>query len=222
MKNFAQFNAWVQDQKEEDWHAFFRKTIALTILWNAAERIVRRQKYGGYTHAIVAYTLAWLHHLTDLRIDLDLIWSKQMLDEVFPDSIELLSALVNEYIRDTELNVTEWCKKDECWNGLLNLQAPSLPDFSSALLSGNNHKRYDAAPSSELENINFCKEKGADSWFSLSKWLKDRGFMQGKQRSQCFNMGRTLNNKQKEPSAVLSAACRTIWEKAVEGYGWEP
>jgi len=221
MKNFAQFNAWLQDQKNEDWHAFFRKTIALVIMWNETERIVRRQQYGGYNHAIATYTLAWLHHLTDLRIDLERIWSRQVLDDPLLEAIERLSEIVNEHVRDTNLNVTEWCKKEECWDKLILKRAPEYPDLSATYLSGRNHTHYDAASSSEIANIMFCKQKGAEAWFGLSKWLKEHDFMQGKQRSQCFNMGRTLKNNNKEPSAVLSAACRTIWQKAAEGYGWD-
>jgi len=219
MKNFAQFNEWLQEQKE-DWQIFFRRTVALIILWNGAERVVRRQKYGGYTHAIVTYSLAWLHHITDLRIDLDKIWGLQNLEEPILEAIESLSNIVNEHIRDTKLNVTEWCKKEECWKLLLARDAPSMPDLSATFVSGGNNQSYNISSKSQKEDISFCTEKGSDAWFNLSVWLKERGFMQGKQRSQCFNMGRTLKNG-KNPSAVLSAACRKIWENAVKGYGWD-
>lgn len=220
MKNFAQFNTWLQEQKTESWDEFFQKTVALILMWNEAERFVRRQKFGGYTHAIVAYSLAWLHELTGLRVDLGRIWLAQQLDDVFYDAIERTSSVVNEHIRKTRLNVTEWCKKEECWRELCNRSAPALPDLSGVLLSGRISKRYDEAAEAETENIQFCKEKGADAWFALAKWLKERDFMQGKQRSQCFNMGRTIKNAKKDPSQVLSIACRKIWEKAVDGYGW--
>ena len=59
-KNFARFNSWLQEQEGEDWVAFFKKTVALVILWNESERIVRRQKFEGYRHNIVTYTLSWL------------------------------------------------------------------------------------------------------------------------------------------------------------------
>lgn len=219
MKNFAHFNAWLQEQ-QEDWHGFFRKTVALVMMWNGAERIVRRQKYGGYTHAIVTYSLAWLHHLTDLRIDLERLWFSQKLDELFLDAIELLSSTVNEHIRRTKLNVTEWCKKEACWDELLKQKPPELPDLSHTFFSGQNHKSYLTSHNSEIKNIEFCKEKSPEAWYTLSKWLKERDFMQRKHRSQCYNMGRALSNG-KEPSAVLSAACRKIWDQAVDGYGWK-
>ncbi len=219
MKNFAKFNSWLQEDKEEEWPAFFQKTVALLILWNASEKIVRRQKFGGYVHAIVTYSLAWLHHLTDMKIDLDKIWTTQKLDDNILKAIENLSVSVNEHIRDTQLNVTEWCKKEECWKKLLEKKPPIIPDLTAAFYSGKGIRRYDISSAAETKNIIFCREKGADTWFSLSKWLKDRNFMQGKHRSQCYNMGKAISNN-KEPSAVLSAACRNIWEKAVDGYGW--
>jgi len=117
--------------------------------------------------------------------------------------------------------VTEWCKKESCWEGLLKQRPPALPDLAQTFVTGSSRKRYDAASDSEAENTRFCKEKGENAWFALSKWLKERDFMQGKQRSQCFNMGRAIKSE-KGPSAVLSAACRSIWNKAEEGYGWRP
>jgi len=222
MKNFARFNAWLQELEDEDWQAFFRKTAALVMMWNEAERIVRRQKFGGYRHAIVTYTLAWLHQLTDLRLDLDKIWHEQRMDDSIPQAIELLCVEVNDRIRDTDLNVTEWCKKEDCWTGLLGKDSPDLPDMKEALLSRASRKRYDDQAKSEIQNIEFCKEKGPQAWFALAKWLKDRNFMQGKQRSQSFNMGRCLARGKKDPSAVLAYACRRIWEKAESGFGWSP
>jgi len=222
MKNFARFNAWLQELKDEDWQAFFRKTVALVMMWNEAERIVRRQKFRGYCHAIVTYTLAWLHHLTDLRIDLDRIWHEQRMDDSISEAIELLCVEVNRQIRDMTLNVTEWCKKEDCWERLLERAAPAMADMKGALHSRASEKPYDKRAESEVRDIEFCREKGAQAWFALAKWLKERNFMQGRQRSQSFNMGRCLARGQKEPSAVLSYACRRIWENAERGYGWSP
>ena len=219
MKNFAQFNNWLQEQKDEDWTEFFRKTVALVLIWKETEKTVRRQKFGGYTHAIVTYTLAWLHKLTDMRIDLNRIWNEQAVDEAILNSIEALSYTVNQHIRNTELNVTEWCKKEACWNTLLEQEKPDLSNLSGFFITNKANTRYISPASAETKNVEFCMEKGASSWFELSSWLKDHGFMSGKQRSQAFNMGRTLN-REKEPSSILAFACRRIWENAESSYGW--
>ena len=71
----------------------------------------------------------------------------------------------------------------------------------------------------EKQAIEFCKEKGYESWFALSKWLKERNFLGGRQRSQCFTMGRHLYLN-REPSEILSKACVKIWVQS-EILGWE-
>jgi hypothetical protein len=221
MKNFAHFNSWLQ-LAQEDWLSFFRKTVALLILWNAGETIVQDQKYGGYRSQIVTYTLAWLYYLTDLRIDLERIWTDQRIDPALSAAIKVLAPPVNQHLRGTELNITEWCKKADCWERLKASEAPALQDLSPLLTSSKPVDLAIQSRPSEEEEVTFCREKGAEAWFALSKWLKEHDFMQGKQRSQCFNMARAIADPQKEPSAVLSHACRRIWEQAVEGYGWQP
>lgn len=93
-KNFGWFNEWLREQNEEDWKAFFRKTVTLIVLGNSTEKIVRRQGFQGYHHNIVAYTLAWLFHLTGSRIDLERIWQKQAFGEPILDVLESMSGIV--------------------------------------------------------------------------------------------------------------------------------
>ncbi len=218
MKNFAEFNTWLQDQKDEDWTDFFKKTVALVMLWNEAEKIVRRQQFGGYCHAIVAYTLSWFHHLTNSNVDLSKIWSEQKIPVSIKQVVEILSQSVNNHIRDTTLNVTEWCKKEACWQKLKDRVAPDLPNVSSCLVSGNPPQPRLARGNDAIE---FCKSKGGSAWKELAKWLKDRGFMSKKARSQCFNMGRFLQEG-REPSFLLSNPCREIWQNAENSFGWKP
>ena len=83
------------------------------------QRMVRRNKFQGYHHNIVAYSLSWFFRLTDSRIDLEKIWQKQAAAASIFDALETISQIVNKHIRDTNLNVTEYCKKRECWDKLL-------------------------------------------------------------------------------------------------------
>jgi|TARA_B100000315_G_scaffold117012_1_gene107286 hypothetical protein len=221
-KNFARFNDWLREQKDEDWAPFFHKTVALLILWNSMERIVRRQKFQGYYHNIVAYSLAWLFHLTDTQIDLEKIWLKQKVASSILDILERMCHVVNEHIRDTSFNVTEYCKKEECWNKL-KANKFSLPSsIKDEFITGENTQKYRSDISSESEAISYCKSKGGQAWYTLSKWLKDRNFLTNKARSQSFNMGKTLD-KEKEPSVALSIPCKKIWEDAtVRGWQYSP
>ena len=218
MKNFVHFNAWMQDQKDQDWTDFFRKTVPLIMIWNETERIVRRQKFGGYCHAIVTYTLSWLHHITRMRIDLTKIWTEQQVAGPIKEAVEALSYKVNDHIRDTERNVTEYCKRDECWQKLKEKSPPELPGIDKCFISGKGHR---PTPATDIDTIEFCKTKGSAAWKELAKWLKERDFMSGKARSQSFNMGKFLQQG-REPSYILSKACRDIWENAETSFGWVP
>jgi hypothetical protein len=220
-KNFANFNLWLREQ-EEDLSEFFKKTAALVMLWKNAERVVRRQSFEGYRHNIVTYTLAWLFELTDCRIDLDRLWNRQTVDECILEAIEGMSYVVNRHIRNTEKNITEWCKKEECWE-LLKERHYDLPvEIEETFVPEQGRtKDYDPRIRTEMEVIEFCQSKGKQAWFSLATWLKQRSFLTGKARSQCFNMGRFLQ-KNREPSYSLAWACKKAWEDSeVRGWKWQ-
>ena len=218
-KNFGRFNEWLRDQKEEDWVSFFRKTVALLILWNAMEKIVRRQRFDGYHHNIVAYALAWFFQLTDSRVDLEKIWQKQTVGEPVLDMLEAMSIIVNDHIRNTPTNVTEYCKKEECWSKL-KVVYYSVPDtISGEFLAENGRNTYQSGIQSETESKDFCINISSQAWFNLAKWLKERDFLTPKARSQCFNMGKALQ-RGIEPSVTLSVACKKVWENA-EVRGWK-
>ena len=218
-KNFARFNEWLGEQSEEDWVPFFRKTVALLILWTTMERIVRRQKFEGYHHNIVAYTLAWFFHLTKSKIDLEQIWQRQSISESITGTLQEMSAIVNDHIRTTGQNVTEYCKSEDCWNRLLEVYFSLPSPVEGGFIREGDQARYDPSISNETEAIGFCESKSAQAWFDLAKWLKQRQFLSPKARSQCFNMGRALQGSRK-PSAALSIACKKAWGDA-EVRGWD-
>jgi len=222
MKNFGLFNSWLQEQTTDDWLAFFRKTVAQILMWNATEKMVRKKRYGGYTHAIVSYSLSWFHFSTKLELDLERLWVEQKIHADIMIALDVIADTVNLHIRNTKLNVTEWCKKEECWTSLKESQLPEIPDLKLHFLSNPSKSGIKIESVSETGIVDFCKAKSPDSWKELSKWLKDRGFMAGKQRSQCFNMGKTLQAGRKDPSLVLSRACKKIWEDAENGLNWQP
>jgi hypothetical protein len=221
-KNFVNFNMWLKEQENEDLQEFFKKTVALVMLWKKTEKIVRRLNFEGYWHNIVTYTLSWLFDLTESKIDLDKIWRAQDVNESVLEAIEDMSAIVNDHIKQTDKNVTEWCKKQECWEKLKEKEynLPSGIDDSYVDLNKKS-KIYDSTIKAEKEIIEFCIKKGSDAWFELSHWLKTMGFLTGKARSQCFNMAYQLQRKN-IPSIQLAIPCKKIWEDAkIRGWNKE-
>ncbi len=121
-KNFVDFTVRLDNRgRVEVDERYFHRLVAKAILFRSAEKIVHRQQYGGYRANIVTFTVALIARLTAQRIDLDRIWREQ----------RLTCALEEEAILDTSLhvhrhitqppgggNVTEWCKKEACWDAL--------------------------------------------------------------------------------------------------------
>ena len=89
------------------------------VLWNATQKIVRQQEFKVYQHNIIAYTVAWLLHITSNQMDLEKIWNNQMVSSAVTDSLEKMCRLVNEHIRSTEQDINEYCKSEQCWCELL-------------------------------------------------------------------------------------------------------
>ena len=210
-KNFAHFSVWLRDQ-EEDYSVFFRKTVALLILWKKTEKLFRKNDLQAYRHAVVSYTLSWLFYKTDSKIDLLKIWEKQDAAETIFDDVERMLIMVNDHIRDTDENPAMYARKEECWKGLIKKELNLNDQIEEEKYTGET-KVYSTPAISVGKEIEFCVQKGHEKWFALSKWLKERNFLQGKQRSQCFNMGRTISQN-REPSEMLSKACAKIWEES--------
>ena len=77
--------------------------------------------YGGYKANIIAYSIAKFSELitvTGKQLDLLLIWKRQQLTDVTQKHLLGIAKVVNDCIQDTPdgvTNVTEWCKKTQCW-----------------------------------------------------------------------------------------------------------
>ncbi len=128
-KNFADFAgrvgaAWEKDEAQFN-EAWFREIVAKAIVFRRTERIVSAQDWyqGGYRANIVAYTIAKLAHDVEARkraVDFEAIWRRQALTEAMESALALAAYEVHEVLispPDHMRNVTEWAKKQACWQG---------------------------------------------------------------------------------------------------------
>jgi hypothetical protein len=124
-KNFREF---VQNLKEKETFEpsdeYFKLLVAKAILLKKADKIILNQKYGGYKANIVTYTVALLSYLSQKRVDLEKIWKDQDISRNIENELILLSRIVQTHITNPPggKNITEWCKKKECWEFLLQKQ----------------------------------------------------------------------------------------------------
>jgi hypothetical protein len=139
-KNFAQYAKRIGSEWEKSSETFsefyYKRAIARAVLFRRTEKIVSAQSWynGGYRANIVAYTLAVLGEYTSLQnksIDFMGIWDTQSVPCTLKKTIEVASKFVHDDIIQPQQgvsNVTEWCKKEDCWQRLKN-KAESLRDI---------------------------------------------------------------------------------------------
>jgi hypothetical protein len=107
----------------------YKHAIAQAILFRTAQKIVRAGGFQAYQANITAYTVASLSEIAGSRLSLDAIWQKQGLSSQLCGYIGKLATRVNEILRDDAgaRQVSEWAKKDECWESLKSSSLPLPP-----------------------------------------------------------------------------------------------
>lgn len=191
---------------------YFKRAMARGILFKETERIVSRQQFGGYRANIVTYTLAWLSHGTAKRVDFDAIWNAQALPEPLADLIESICVDVNRHVTSPPggQNITEWCKKEVCWERLSGreLQIPEAVERILVKRDPNarktKHTLEDQSTLAEDARITAVSAVAAETWFSLSAWAKDTQSLQPWERSLAFTLGRNAGQgKAPSPKQAL-------------------
>lgn len=154
-KNFAAYARRISDLWGKDDTAFndrfYKRAVARGIVFRAVEKMVSEQPWyqGGYRANIVAYAQALLaEHIrrAGLVMNWDSIWAKQAPSPAVAEALLLTAEKVNTFITATPdhvRNVTEWCKRRQCWEGLLEIPYV-LPDaLRNELLTRSQDKQLD-------------------------------------------------------------------------------
>ena len=150
-KNFAQYARRIGQMWDKNHNQFnelyFKKIIARAILFRKMEKLVSAQTWydGGYRANIVAYTLAMISKLCsddEKSMNFPVIWEKQDISDTVLHALELTAKLVNDDITNPIpgiSNISEWCKKEACWDRLKNrtqeLKSILPVEFTESLIS---------------------------------------------------------------------------------------
>jgi AIPR protein len=218
-KNFREFMIKMGDKPPRVDTAYCERLIAKAILFRTTEKIVSARQFGGYRANIVTYTIAKLAQETGQRIDLDRIWHEQRLSPALMTAIDQLCVPVHAVITQPVrvANITEWAKRPECWNRVLDIAwnvpdrlCDELIDPSAAVARG----RHAAASSAEdLLRIAEVAAVPAADWFDVARWAKETHNLQPWQRQIAFTVGQYLD-KGWEISAKQAAQAHILMQEA--------
>jgi len=185
MRNFAELvsKQWDPSTQNANFNEFYwKKLIALAILFKQTEKIVSAQGWyqeiKAYRANTVTYTIAVMMNQIEKKhsgktVDFLKIWNNQALGSKLEAQIIKTSREVFDFItRDdrTTLNVTEWCKKEDCWKRAQNYSFALLDDFVESLIDvsdefeekevAKKEQKVSNQINAEIELINL----GADHW----------------------------------------------------------
>lgn len=187
-KNFSAFSQQIGDlwtksanRFDETW---YRRLVAKLIVFRHLEKIVPRQDWylGGYRANIVTYAIAKLVSDAEqlgLLIDLDEVWKSQAvpdeLNQALLHAAREASAVLNEPILGMK-NISEWAKKQPCWEILNNRKIQYGSSLRYCLVKQEEAKaverdgRREAALVSGIEAQTKVVSEGGDYWSRLRAW----------------------------------------------------
>lgn len=166
---------------------FFKDSVALAILFKHTEWVVSHQPWfeQGYRANIVTYSIALLHRLILQQfkgqdLDLQLIWGRQQVPDIITNELVRITKYVFETITDPTrgtINVTQWCKRDACWESIKKCKLNLSQDVSRVLISKEEARsaekdaKKDQQIVSDLEAQTKVLEYGADFWKRLNAFV---------------------------------------------------
>lgn len=141
-KNFARYalrigKTWTKYQDNIN-ELYFRRAIARTIIFRWTEKMVSGEPWynGGYRANIVAYAIAAVNELckrADKVVDFQRCWNTQEVYEELADALRKAAKFVNDDISQPPQgisNISEWCKKDSCWERIQGKIEQLEPEIS--------------------------------------------------------------------------------------------
>jgi AIPR protein len=187
---------------------YFRRLIAKAIMFRSTERIVSSHDFGGYRANIVTYTIAKLANATSARVDLEEIWRTQAVPPALERAIKELCVPVQQSITTPprQANISEWCKRPECWARVTEIRWELPDDLEEVLLSLDvaerirNDETYDRLSQQERTAIAEAAAVPKETWFAVSHWAKETRNLQPLQRGIAYSLGK-LKARAREPSA---------------------
>ena len=226
-KNFVHFMEQVTEKNPKVDEDTFKEVVGRLILVRSMEDVVKGLKQGGYKANVVAYGLAYLYSKYGSRLDFHFIWQKQAVSENMVKVLTVLAKRAFEHINDTPpgvLNVTEWAKKDRCWETFAGKTIATELGEEDGLKSSGVAPRIAAAGGRNRPRT-ATKElpeemRDPSAWLEMAKWSLDKDDYTPKDRRFMKGVSAIIRKKQEFTAAHVKWAV-SLWGSARLG-GFKP
>lgn len=211
-KNFQHFMQRMKDSAPpQPDAAWFKRMIAIAILYRAAEKKIRAMKFPAYGAQITAYVVAGLAHKTGGRIDFSRIWSRQVISPELDRLIQEWAPQLDSVMRRSagQKNPSEWYKKEDCWKEI-QTELPSLTEPLPPELTYEATAREGVSPMIPIgavsvvdyERIAQCLEISAALWLEIAERGQQAGVVHWRVAGICRTLASyAAGGWQRKPSA---------------------
>ena len=207
-KNFASFAGAIgKEWKKSDTRfgeAYFREVVAKAIVFRKTERIVSTADWygGGYRANIVAYAIAKVAH--DVKqggraVDFERIWREQSVSSAMEAALAAAGRAACDVLTqppDGMRNVTEWAKKQACWERVRSVDTGLSRRFVDELISADEQQerrrrtRRDQRQLAGIEAQLAVMAAGGEFWRDVDAWAGPRALLSAKERGVLRVAGR--------------------------------
>jgi hypothetical protein len=232
--NFSSFAEYIDEQwtaNETQFNErYYQSTAALMLMFQYLEKQIPKQSWyeGGYRANIIYYTVAQFRRLIKQQfpgsdLDLAIIWNKQGLPEQVESSLIALAELVLLKITDSNRkvgNVTQWCKRQECWNDVKTITFKLPTNLKSCLITIDDEKAAQRSAKKEQKVVNDINAQvevvkyTAAQWTSLSEFVV-RNHLVGS-RTDVSALTIACRIPEKLPNAYQSKRLLALLQKAID------
>jgi len=202
-KNFIAFASQISDEWKRDdaqfGEKYFQDLISIGLLFNGVRSAVQKSDWysTGYLANIVTYTLAKLvssiaSQRAGFVLDLGQIWKRQSVPPELMEQILPIARLAFEVLTSEErpvVNVTEWAKREKCWDAVK--AAPlalgdgiaaflvKVEDVREAKSDDRRAQRMDSGISAQIEVMRL----GSKYWVGIRDFGRQLGALTAKDMS---------------------------------------
>ena len=184
--NFNAFAEYIDEQwnlKDEQFNErYFQTTAALILMFQYLEKNITKQLWyeGGYRANIIYYTLAQFRRLLHNQypgqdLDLMLIWNRQSVPEQVGEILIALAELVLLKITDPSrkvANVTQWCKRNDCWDEVKKISLDMPAGIESCLITIDEQKAAQKSAKKEQKVVNEIQVQTTVVNYPVDMWKK--------------------------------------------------
>jgi hypothetical protein len=152
-------------------------------------------------------------------LDLEKIWRQQKLPAELEEAVRIISKYAYDHLVEGAGggNVTEWAKRDKCWDQFRRADIVLPPNLLTSMLLSAEAAPQTPAPrasaevAAEFDDVRAVKSQ---TWFALSHWAKETGNLQPWQRSLAYSLGRLASNGT-EPSLKQLQQGKMLFNEAI-------